>query len=176
MLDSIRPDPPDGKNSNAPKGPSEAYLEFYLIRYFPNKVKAGLTQEIPGFDYPYTPDFAYMNGNLYIDMEIDEPCMYSRKKLYHYLYDLKESNRNGFFLNRNWLVIRFAEEQVCPYPESCCTFVTQVINNLTGEPIPSALRNAKDLPEIKRWTAGEAQQMADTNYRETYLDLCQSGS
>jgi len=73
-------------------------------------------------------------------------------------------------------VIRFAEEQVCPYPESCCTFVTQVINNLTGEPIPSALRNAKDLPEIKRWTAGEAQQMADTNYRETYLDLCQSGS
>jgi hypothetical protein len=48
--------------------------------------------------------------------------------------------------------------------------VAQVINNLIGEPIPSGLRNAKDLPEIKRWTEGEAQQMADTNYREPYLD------
>jgi hypothetical protein len=32
------------------------------------------------------------------------------------------------------------------------------------------------LPEIKRWTEGEAQQMADTNYREPYLDWWQSGS
>ncbi|XGB38886.1 MAG: hypothetical protein LVT47_11740 [Cyanobacteria bacterium LVE1205-1] len=81
------------------------------------------------------PDFAYMHGNLYIDIEIDEPYVYSSKKPYHYLYDSKESNRNGFFLNRNWLVIWFAEEQVCRCAESCCTFVAQVINNLTGEPI-----------------------------------------
>ena len=128
--------------------------------------------EIPDFDYPYTPDFAYINGSLYIDIEIDEPYVYKSKQPYHCLYDSKESNRNGFFLSRNWLVIRFAEEQVCRYPESCCKVVAQVISNMTGEPIPSALRNAKDLPEVKRWTTSEAQQMADTNYRDTYLSNC----
>lgn len=165
--------PPDGSDSKAMIGSSERYFARILERYFSCKIKTGQILTIPDFDYPYTPDFCYIDGNLHIDIEIDEPYIYKSKKTYHYLQDSRESNRHKFFLDRNWLILRFAEEQVCRYPESCCKVVAQVISNITGEPIPPALRSVQDLPEVKRWTQSEAQRMAQTNYRDTYLNLCQ---
>lgn len=97
VLETFRPYPPDGENSDAIRGPCEGYFERYLTRYFPNKVKSGLTLEIPGFEYPYTPDFAYMNGSLYIDIEIDEPYIYKTGQPYHCLYDSRQDRRDGFF-------------------------------------------------------------------------------
>ena len=156
--------------NNAKKGYLEDYFYGYLTRYFSNKIYQSLALTKYA-NYPYTPDFCYYNEawNLRIDIEIDEPYSYINKQPTHFTDLTKEKTRDEFFIANNWVVVRFAEEQVARQPKSCCKFIAQKLNLLIATNIPETLINEPELREIKRWNYSEAQRMADENYRDTYL-------
>lgn len=164
--------PNDGTNSNAPSGAAEANFSNYLKRYFPGKIHTKLSLSIPNFEHPYTPDFAYIDQalNLYIDIEIDEPYTYRTREPTHFTESWKDNNRNTFFLDNGWIVIRFSEEQVVRWPQSCCKVVADTKTRiLGGSSIMSQFSSVSDLTPMERWTESEARLMADRRYRDTYL-------
>jgi hypothetical protein len=162
--------------SDARKGRSEPSFQEYLKRYFPNKIETQKGFNIPNYQYPYTPDFIYVDSslNLYIDIEIDEPYFLNKSgqfEPYHYLYSKKDKDRNQFFLEKNWIVIRFAEEQVVHQPESCCRVIAETIAELLkDDSILYRFDNISPLNPIEIWTEAEASKMADSQYRDQYLD------
>ncbi|MEH2003508.1 MAG: hypothetical protein V7L00_33210 [Nostoc sp.] len=130
-----------------------------------------LTLKIPDFDYPYTPDFAYINKelNLYIDIEIDEPYVYPTGAPTHFVGAWKDSKRNRFFLAKQWIVIRFSEEQVICYPQSCCKTIAQAIAQVTENNwILNQFASFTDLQLMKQWTEAEAIDMAARGVRNNY--------
>ena len=161
----------DGNGSNAPEGRSEAMFGGYLRQYFPGKIHTKLTLKIPNFDHPYTPDFAYIDErlNLHIDIEIDEPYVYRTLQPTHCLYADKDRRRNDFFNNRGWIVIRFSEEQIALYPDSCCKTIAQQIAEITRDAsILSQFDNIPDLQQQPQWTETEAIEMAEKRIRDKY--------
>jgi hypothetical protein len=163
--------PHDGNGSIATRGQAEAQFGNHLSRYFPGKIHKGVTLKIPDFEHPYTPDFAYIDKglNLHIDIEIDEPYVYRTSAPTHYLGYWKDDKRNRFFLAKNWIVIRFAEEQIVRWPQSCCKTVAQVVAQVTEN--NSILHQFASFPELqpmKQWTEAEAMQMAKGSYRDKY--------
>jgi hypothetical protein len=160
--------PHDGSASGARRGEAEALFGNHLSRYFPGKIHKGLTLKIPDFDYLYTPDFAYIDKelNLYIDIEIDEPYVYPTGAPTHFVGAWKDSNRNRFFLAKQGIVIRFSEEQVICYPQSCCKTIVQVIAQVTeNNSILNQFASFTDLQLMKQWTEAEAIDMATKRVR-----------
>jgi hypothetical protein len=83
----------------------------------------------------------------------------------------KDSQRNRFFLERNWVVIRFSEWQVVKYPDSCCKAIARVIFQITGDYRGLVqIQNVADLLPNKQWTVKEAIYMAKTKFRNSYLN------
>lgn len=172
LMDVLRKvDSYDGNGSKAQRGRAEPEFYEYLKRYFPGKIHTGLTLAIPGYDYPYTPDFAYIDSqtNLHIDIEIDEPYVYRSGEPTHYLGSVKDENRNQFFLNKGWMVIRFCEEQVARWPDQCCWKVIEVIAEVLGDKsvLDSSKQYTSTLPTIRQWTKSEADTMARNKYRDS---------
>lgn len=164
--------PHDGENSTAQEGFSEAKFYAYLNSFFKDKIHRKLISKIPNREYPYSPDFAYIDRslNLYIDIEIDEPYVYKTGQPTHFVGATKDINRNEHFLDKNWLVIRFAEEQIARYPQGCCKAIAQIIAEVIGDDLElRQFSGIEDLPSIRQWTESEAAQMAAKNYRQTYL-------
>jgi hypothetical protein len=161
--------PPDGTESKARKGWNENPFKLHLNKYFPNKIHQGLTLKNPDYSIPYSPDFTYIDKslNLYIDIELDEAYVFHTHEPTHFKESKKDKKRNDFFLDRNWIVIRFAEEQVYKHPEECCKFVATVALKC-GIPMPEALKKVATLPSIPRWTDAEAREMAVNKTRDSY--------
>ncbi len=165
-------EPHDGENSTAPKGFSEAKFYPYLNHYFSGRIHRKLTSTIPNYEHPYSPDFAYIDRSLslYIDIEIDEPYYHNTGQPTHFVGATKDINRNNHFIEKNWLVIRFAEEEIARCPQSCCKAIAQIIAEVIGDDLElSQFSGIEDLPNRKQWTEAEAAQMAADNYRQTYL-------
>lgn len=156
--------------SNAPKGRAEKSFLRVLNYHFPDIEILTDYRIVKYQQYPYTPDFIYHDTqwNLYIDIEIDEPYNGMDKKPTHCIDVDKDKNRDDFFVSNNWVVIRFAEEQVMRQPESCCRFIVKTILWLTGKPIPDVLKEAEDLNPINRWNLQSAKKMARDDYRDMY--------
>lgn len=164
----------EGKKQKFKRGQSESKFESYLRQYFRGKINTGLTVQ-PDYDkeFPYIPDFAYidLDSNLHIDIEIDEPYRLDNKQPIHYLGLEKEEVRDRLFINSLWIVIRFSEEQIIKYPQSCCKTIAEVISNITGDnSILEPFINTSILEYDPRWTYEEALKMAENNYRETYQE------
>lgn len=162
----------DQISENAIKGYSEKAFGEYLTRYFANNIKQNSAFTIPNFDYPYSPDFAYIDkeSNLHIDIEIDEPYAYLNKTPTHYLNAENDLRRNQFFLDRYWIVVRFSEEQVVKHPESCCKIIALVICKFTNNDwILDDFVEIPDLERMKVWSYEEAKNMAKNQYRDQYL-------
>jgi very-short-patch-repair endonuclease len=160
------------KNTGAIKGKSEAKFEQYLNRYFPRQIYTDLALIIPNFKHPYTADFTYINKEikLFIDIEIDEPYIYNTREPRHYIGYWKDQIRNDFFNNKGWIVIRFSEEQVVRYPDSCCKFIAQQIAEITGNSaITNQFAQTPDLQPQQQWTEKEAIEMAYRKERDDYL-------
>ena len=167
-----RTSPHDGDHSVATRGWSEDKFGDHLRRYFPGKIHSGLTLKIPNFDHPYTPDFAYFDSslNLYIDIEVDEPYAHKTKEPTHYIGARRDDNRNHFFLCKGWFVIRFSEEQVVRYPQSCCKTIASTIAEVLGDnSVLNQFANVPSLQEMSRWSQMEAEVMAAEGYRKKYL-------
>jgi hypothetical protein len=158
--------------STAQQGASEKQFKYYLDRYFFGHIHQGFKLTIPDSDLFYSTDFTYVNKsvNLYIDIEIDEPYYYKTKSPTHCCNDDKDKNRNAFFLNNGWIVIRFAEEQIVCYPNRCCKVIALVVAEISGEwELFNKFKDVPDLPLVKHWTIREARKMARAKYRDTYL-------
>jgi very-short-patch-repair endonuclease len=158
--------------STAPQGASEAKFKAYLNRYFSGKIHQGLQVPIPNYDVPYSADFAYIDKslNLIIGVEIDEPYSYKTKSPTHCCDGDKDKKRNEFFLKNNWIVVRFAEEQVVCYPNRCCKLLAYVVGEITGDwELLKKFEKVPDLMTVKHWTTKEAKRMAKKGYRDKYL-------
>ncbi|MEB3218427.1 MAG: hypothetical protein VKN72_19640 [Nostocales cyanobacterium 94392] len=167
----------DGDRSTAPEGNAEGRFRTYLQKYFPDKIHVRLTLDIPNYEYPYSPDFAYIDRtiNLYIDIEIDEPYVYNTEQPTHYTEAWKDTKRNNFFNDKGWIVIRFSERQVICYHHNCCKTIAQIIAQISKD--NSILNQFTDIPDLqqqRQWTEAEAIQMAQRKERDNYQ--CENNS
>lgn len=162
---------PDGV-TDAPIGASERAFGQVLEKFFPGRVKAQLRLPIPNWDGAYSTDFtiSFPELGVWIDVEIDEPYDYKTGKPTHCSDDERDRNRNSFFLNNNWIVVRFSEEQVVRYPASCCKEIALVIRRVTGiEKYVHDLAEATSLAISPMWTSRQAKKMAKAKVRDKYL-------
>lgn len=108
---------------------------------------------------------------LSINIEIDEPYEGKSKQPHHCIDDDKDKRRNDYFLKNNWIIIRFAEEQIVRYPHSCCKCIAQVIVDITAnKTYLKAFENIDELLPINCWTSSNARRMASWRVREMYLE------
>jgi len=162
---------PDGV-TDAPIGASERAFGQVLETFFPRRVKAQLRLPIPNWDGAYSTDFtiSFPEIGIWIDVEIDEPYDYKTGKPTHCSDDERDRNRNSFFLLNNWIVVRFSEEQVVRYPESCSKEIALVIRRVTGiEKYVHDLADATSLGISPMWTSRQAKKMAKAKVRDKYL-------
>jgi hypothetical protein len=155
-------------------GISESYFENYLKKYFKDRIFTNLGISESNFNTPpYQPDFTYIcpETNLHIDIEIDEIYILKTGEPIHYRIDsyTRDDKRNNYFLNNNWVVIRFSEEQVIKYPDECCKVVAQTIFEVLNEPINNKLYSIGSLAKSKQWTKDEAKEMYRNNFRNNLL-------
>ncbi len=150
-------------NSSPQRGSYENALFYELMKMYPNYVKVDTKVG------PYYPDIAIsIKDEIFIDIEVDEPYVYTTKQETHYISSGDEK-RNKFFIENNWFVIRFAECQLINDMDKCVSFVDGIIQFiLTGD--TQHIASATDIKEsflIKRWTKEEARMMAIENIRTT---------
>jgi hypothetical protein len=124
---------------------------------------------------PLYPDFVFREGNLLVDIEIDEPYVYSSKlPIHHYKSD---EGRNYQLITRDWFIVRFSEEQVLRYPKKCIMFLKSFLESLDLIDASELIKknNFKEFQlQHKFWTEDDCVQMANNSYRDQYLHLLHS--
>ena len=168
----------DLENSNAQTGFCEPMFGRYLLSCFSSsKIKTRLGLNISDYPHPYSPDFAYidLDSGLRIDIEIDEPYAFNSREPTHYQGMWRDNNRNDAFLSRGWIVIRFAEEQVAMYPNECCKVIAKEIYELTGNrSFLDLTDHFGDLQPSEHWSEEQAMEMARIDYRNRYTSVCRN--
>lgn len=160
-LDYLKPQShPSRLEGQTLKGRTEInFLENHLLPTFHDKIKINMGL---GYRSPFIPDFVFDDGDLCIDIEIDEPYDVSERKPIHYIGS-DDDKRNTFFLDKNWFVLRFAEEQIIKYPEKCVAAIKLLVKTI--KELNTSHYNSVSLQRIKRWTYEEAFLMAKNNSR-----------
>lgn len=141
----------------------EKLLRYFRIRY-PSYIK-GDTKIGPFF-----PDILLdIDGIAYIDIEIDEPYDLQTGDPIHQISG-KDDLRNEFFRDCEIFVVRFAEFQICHYPNECISIVDAIVQFIkTGD--PQCLSSIRDsVPPIKRWSNAQSRMMYMDSLRTTYDD------
>jgi very-short-patch-repair endonuclease len=162
---------PAARESTATEGASERAFYSRLRRYFPD-TRQSVVFLRPDSSFNYTADFIIYHRltGLAIDCEIDEPYVLRTGEPHHCVDDVRDTQRNQFFMGNNWAVIRFSERQVVLQPDSCCKAIALLIYQVTGD--ASYLERLRSYPDVelhKQWTIREAKQLAKYKYRNSYL-------
>lgn len=147
------------KNRN---GLSEIEFLSVLIDKFKDKILFNRSMKYGA----WYPDFIYHDKEkkILIDIEVDEPYAFPEMEPIHYLD--KDIDRNQYFRENNWFIIRFAEEQVITKPILCAEVISNLIKGI--ETLQLDTINSS-VPTIKKWTYEEAILMAKDEYRKVYL-------
>lgn len=148
-----------------PRGKSERKFFNLLAETLPIFYNNLAINDNPTGSAFYKPDFVFWDEELgiIIDIEIDEPYISHNKAPIHYKgYDRK---RDEFFTRNHWFIIRFSEEQIVKYPEDCIAYILDVYRGVLN----FEFSNLEFEHKIKRWSRFEAEEMAEKNYRNTYL-------
>jgi hypothetical protein len=166
---------PPLKGKNGLVGHSEKIFFQKLKQYFDINIYNDLSLRI--IDKINEPDFVFLfveNKGIVIDIEIDEPYDGIERKPIHYKTEdgTTDDYRNTEFIERGWLVVRFAEIQVVQNPDACCLFLYKLIAELDST-VSLNQKFEKDLELNKQliWTKDEAIQMAIDKERERYLGI-----
>lgn len=144
------------------KGRYEPFFHSILTQKFGDNIFDNLEFTLPNGN-AFVPDFAYIDTStgLCIDIEIDEPYTSDTKVPIHCIGE--DDYRNNFFLSKGWFVIRFAEIQIAKYPNQCCDFIKNLIENIT---------DGKEFEQFhfpyQCWSYLVASEMAVNNIRNTY--------
>ena len=113
----------------------------------------------------YVTDYTYVDQELKIIIEVDEPYSLKTKEPYH----LFDSNRNNFFIKNLWIILRFCEEQVMLYPNECCNIIQSVINCF-NEANPKYLKSLKTgIKQVEKWDEISINNLIRKSYREIYI-------
>lgn len=164
------------KFSNPRKGKTEDSFTKELKYYFGNSIKTEFVIEV--FHYKddvhfaskesnaYCPDiiFEHKLTNLCIDIEIDEP--YNENNALHTISDAKDYERNKYFIERGWVIIRFSEEQIKNEPKSCCKEIAKIIALIAGDKsFINQFENINDLYRHRKWNYDDIPKLREKNYR-----------
>ncbi len=121
---------------------------------------------------PFEPDIAIIdksNSNLRIDIEIDEPYAGITRQPTHCKGE--DVNRDIYFVDRGWIVIRFSEYQVHLQENDCLIFIAEAIKSAIPKyEIPNQLDSQSAIQVEKLWDIVQAQKWEKAKYREQYLN------
>ncbi|WP_396596293.1 hypothetical protein [Dokdonia sp. R86516] len=121
---------------------------------------------------PYEPDIAiigYSDYNIRIDIEIDEPYAGITRQPTHCTGD--DVNRDNYFKNRGWIVIRFSEYQIHTQEKECLKYIAEIISSIDSSiQIPSELKTVNKIIVEKVWDVVQSQKWEKLKYREEYLN------
>lgn len=121
---------------------------------------------------PFEPDIAIIGKseeNIRIDIEIDEPYAGITRQPTHCLGD--DINRDNYFKDRGWIVIRFSEYQVHTQEKECLKFIANLLSKINSKyEIPNELKSYGQLDKEKVWNLVKAQKWEKEKYRESYLN------
>lgn len=122
---------------------------------------------------PFEPDIALIKNSkknpIRIDIEVDEPYAGISRRATHCKGE--DAQRDAYFKDRGWVVLRFTEKQVHQKIDLCLAFIAAVLNQLdVNYSIPDRLSlNYRKLKE-QPWDIVQAQAWEIDHYREKYLN------
>ena len=150
-------------NRNSKKGKSELQFLEHLHKKFGHNVFTDYSPDIG--KNPFQPDFIVFDTeiNFFLDIEIDEPYSLLDGTTIHH-DRTKDKERNKFFNEINWGVIRFSEKQVIQKPEECCSLISNVLDAIKTR----SNTVEHNLENENFWTHEEALIMLSKNYRNSY--------
>lgn len=121
---------------------------------------------------PFEPDIAIIDKfnltNLRIDIEIDEPYAGITRQPTHCKGD--DVNRDIYFIDRGWIVIRFSEYQVHFFENECLHFIAVIIKAANSKYIVAQFESITSLQSENLWDIVQAQKWEKAKYRENYLN------
>jgi len=121
---------------------------------------------------PFEPDIALIdnsNPSLKIDIEIDEPYAGFTRKPTHCKGD--DTQRDIYFSDRGWIVLRFSEFQVHTKEKQCLTYIARIIQSVKPSfQIPSELEEYGAVGKQQLWDLLTAQKWEKAQEREKYLN------
>lgn len=150
------------------KGYKERDFHQAILTHFPDlEVRVDLHMAIPYFNKPYEPDLVLIDKglNLYIDIEIDEPYDGYYRFPRHEVE--KDDNRDLFFTESGWIVIRFTERQVHLEEKECIAYIKDVLNSIYSY----RLEVTSNFNPEKQWDYQQAVRWEKEHYREKYLGI-----
>lgn len=101
------------------KGISEEFFHRFLLKYSDITVYKSIK-----YSY-YYPDLILVKSNIVTILEIDEPYANDTKEPIH--FDNTDKNRDDYFISKNFIIIRFTEEQILNYTEECLEIINEII-------------------------------------------------
>ena len=149
-------------NDTPQRGYSENILFAELMKLYPDYVRIDCQVD------DYFPDIIITVKGKCIDIEIDEKYEFNTKKEIHYVGI--DDYRNETFINWNWFVLRFAEEQIIYHLKECVLVVSKFIKFLeTGDiqSLNNLLMIMKEI-QIPQWTKEQARLAAINNERSAF--------
>jgi hypothetical protein len=177
--------------TNVKKGVSESSFYLLLKKKYGNNIIENYC--LNGNPTAF-PDMLYWDKsiNLIIDIEIDEPYVGSSGEPIHYLLnqignrdcrgndmgekyygfsvaDSVDEWRDKAMNDVNWIVIRFAEQQIFQNSDGCIKFIDYVIEKVKKMDIDFSTQTF--ILPIKRWTKDEAHNMAYRRFRQSYVPV-----
>lgn len=161
------------------QGVTEAFFYSELKKHFVtylilNDISITLGNE----KLPFEPDIAIISTsatNIRIDIEIDEPYSGISRQITH--CGNIDLNRDNYFVERGWIVIRFSEYQVFKHTKSCMKYIAVVLMSIIDNmPLPFELLKEADLKNEMKWDEIQAMIWEQENYRENYLNINFSGN
>lgn len=155
-------------------GKTENFFFNILKEKFGSKILNNLVIDLSVTGRAYIPDIIYadFNNKIFIDIEIDEPYSFEDKKPIHYIHNSVhiDEKRDKFFLENNWLVIRFSEIQVTKNFLECIKTLELIIKGIEEQYIvdkETLLKN--NIRTHSCWSYSGAKKMAVDNFREKYI-------
>lgn len=168
LQQAVRPGPAS-RPKRLEDDPAATAFHQHLQQHFGDRVRTGLSLRLD--NRSVLPQFALIDpSGFHLDLEIDAPYN-SQGNPIHTLEQTSQPERDRAVQANGWFVMRFAEEQVCQFPERCCREVALLMEELGVAKVPTALRDLPDLEPVPRWSRAEAESMAAEGYRRHYLEV-----
>ena len=148
---------------------SQSILRRRIESYFAGDIYLNIPLELNTSQYVPIVNLVYVESDsgLCVAIQIDEPYDTLTKEPRHCLGS--DELENHTILQKNWVVIRFSEEQVVCHTHSCCKVLARTIADITGNQTQfRQLETVPDPPLMPVWTYKEALSMAKINARQAY--------
>lgn len=143
------------------RGKFENELQIALEKIYPHYIQTNIVL------CNYYPDILLdIEGKAFVDIEIDEPYELTQKKVIHYIGSGDEI-RNQTFVQNNWFVLRFCEDQIKYRLLDCMQIIHHLINFIqTGDvKFLSKMESCSEKIEVPRWTFDQGSEMAQNDSR-----------